>query len=111
MVFSILNVCPSCLHNKILCLTVPFVIVGSFYQIQRKWSVIEQFEKLIRERQICTVKPAELHRVINEDNRRLEKHREKFPGPKGLVGSKKYIESTIFLNFDSKVAIRGMRGI
>ncbi|KAF7960982.1 hypothetical protein EAE96_000652 [Botrytis aclada] len=112
MAFSIFKVCPGCLHNKILLLTVPFVIVSSFYQIQRKWSIIEQFDKLIRERQMtCTVEPAELHRVINEACRRLEKHGEKFPELKGLVGSKKNIESTIFFDFDSKVAIKGMRGV
>ncbi|KAF7938675.1 uncharacterized protein EAE98_001013 [Botrytis deweyae] len=112
MAFSIFKVCPSCLNNKILLLTVPFVVVSSFYQIQRKWSIIEQFEKLIKERQMtCTVEPADLHRVINEASRRLEKYGESFPELKVLVGSKKNIESTIFFSFDSKVAIKGMQGV
>ncbi|TGO39536.1 hypothetical protein BHYA_0052g00350 [Botrytis hyacinthi] len=111
MAFSIFKVFPSCLHDKILLLTVPFVIVSSFYQIHRKWSIIEQFEKLIKERQMtCIVEPAELHRVINEACRRLEKHGENFPELKGLAGSKN-IEATISFNFDSKVAVKGMRGV
>ncbi|KAK6612287.1 hypothetical protein H4I96_01500 [Botrytis cinerea] len=106
MAISIFKVFPSRLHNNILFLTVPFVIVGRFYQIQRKWSIIEQFEKLIKEKQMtCAVEPAELHQVINEACRRLRKHSERFPELKGLAGSTKNIESTIFFNFDSKVAV------